>query len=748
MAKKGGGGRRVVDYHIDMHWGICWGPIDAVHAIRFKEKVAWEGEATTNEVLEIDEQDLFGGDEAEGGVDGQIKILLGHDTQEFPETLAGYFGLTTATSPAFRGIASVFLHNGPNGRGFMVAQNNPYLPAMDVEVSRYSKHPNLNSAHNQIGEDANPVHMIFEIYTNTDWGMGWPVAAFNLASWLDAAEKLFDEGFGLSMMWANPEQIEKFVAEILDHIQAAVYMDPRSGLVEIKLFRDDYDLETARTFSVDNCTLEDMERRALEDTVNEVIVTYTDPESEKDATVTLQDLANIAAQGGLIKSDGRNYYGVRNADLAWKLGERDLREASYPLFSCKILTDRSNADVVPGEVAELVWPEEGITSMAVRILDINLGRKGSGQVILSVVEDIWSLDQGEFESPPTTGWVLEFPDPEPFAQQSAITAPYPVLSRLGVLPDYADVYVGLLAQQGDTATESFKVTTETVDVAGDPEEVTFSGMLQTVFGSLVLAMDAEHTTTIDDADMFNTLGDFTGFATGQVFYIGDTTDDTVNELVLLKSHSVGVWTIKRGLYDTVPRAWAAGTELWYLPSSFSAADPNLRSAGAAVSYWLRPKTAAGTLPKAEAVEMVYTPSERPHLPFRPADVEIEADGGFDTLDLRPLGATMDVTWANRNRTMEDTVALYWTEASVTPEAGQTTTIRFLAPDDTVLDEYTGLTGTSYSVSTTTLAGAGEPVVRVQVLAERDGLESLQYYERTLIIDNLGYGSGYGDSYGG
>jgi hypothetical protein len=748
--KKGGGKRRVVDYHIDLHYGICWGPVDSVEEVRFKEFVGWSGSASANTTISVDEPDLFGGNDSEGGIRGKIEVLLGGAAQVLSNVLAGYLGLTGATAPGYRGITSIWLHDGGGGRGFMIGQNNPFIPEIDVRVARYPKPPALNAAIAVIGEDANPIHMIFDIYTNSDWGMGWPASAFNLTTWNAVAQVIYDEGLGLSMMWVQPGQIEKFVSEIQDHIQAAIYTDQQTGLIEIKLFRNDYDLNTVPVFDPDNCTIDNYERRALEDTINEIVVTYTDPENEQDATVTLQDLANIAAQNGLIKSEGRNYYGVRNAALAWELGERDLRASSYPLFSCDVLTDRSGRTIAPGSVIKLVWPEEGITAMAMRVMNVSRGRKDAGQVILKCVEDIWGLDRAVFDIPPTTLWNDTLVDPTDFAQTSAFTLPYPALSANGISTAYADVYVGLLAQQGDGGvTSSYVLTTETTDPAGGIITRNFTGFLQAPFGSLAVDFVAEPTTALADADFFNLIGDIVP-ATGQLFYIGDTTDDTINEIVLLTAHSAGVWTVARGLYDTVPRDWPTGTELWHVPLDLSSVDPIIRTAGAPVSYWLRPRTRAGTLPQGSASELVYAPSERPHLPFRPANVAVAGDSGFGLLDLGDyslLGPTVTVTWSNRNRTMEDSIALLWDEPNVSPEAGQTTTIRVFDLSDNLVVEYAGLTGTSFDMTSADLVSTGESQLVIRVLSDNGGLESLQAFERRIDITVAGYGFGYGQSYG-
>ena len=57
--------------------------------------------------------------------------------------------------------------------------------------------------------------------------------------------------------------------------------------------------------------------------------------------------------------------------------------------------------------------------------------------------------------------------------------------------------------------------------------------------------------------------------------------------------------------------------------------------------------------------------------------------------------SITVEWSHRNRLTEDTVAMRWTEGSVTPEVGQTTTVRVVdAVDGTLEFEEAGITGTS------------------------------------------------------
>ena len=101
--KKGSAKRRVVDYYMSMHYGFCNGPVDNLLEIRVKDKVAWSGNVTANDVLNIQMPDLFGGNDAEGGVSGWCGVFMGEQDQTVPDDIAAKFGRTEATMPGWRG---------------------------------------------------------------------------------------------------------------------------------------------------------------------------------------------------------------------------------------------------------------------------------------------------------------------------------------------------------------------------------------------------------------------------------------------------------------------------------------------------------------------------------------------------------------------------------------------------------------------------------------------------------------------
>ena len=68
-------------YGLGAHLALCHGPLDAITEIRVGERVAWSGNVTGNTTITIDNPNLFGGEEREGGVQGPVDILMGGPTQ-------------------------------------------------------------------------------------------------------------------------------------------------------------------------------------------------------------------------------------------------------------------------------------------------------------------------------------------------------------------------------------------------------------------------------------------------------------------------------------------------------------------------------------------------------------------------------------------------------------------------------------------------------------------------------------------
>lgn len=588
--------------------------------------------------------------------------------------------------------------------------------------------------------DMNPAHIIYECLTDSTWGMGTPASAIDEDSFIEAADTLFDELFGLTMLWTRQSTIESFVQEVLDHIQAVLYTDPETGLLTIDLIRDDYDPDSLDVIDPDNADLSNFSRKLWGDIVNEIVVTWTNPANEQEETITVQDDASIAIQGGIV-SDSRNYYGVRNATLAQALAYRDLRSSGQPLASVDIEVDRTQYLLRPGRLVKLTWPEYSLTELVMRVQTVDYGRPGDPTIKASLMEDVFGLDIGAYDTPPTTAF--EDPSAAPVDLDPVVifTLPYffAANSSVGVnieVPEYPEVLAGILASTDLQDAYAYDLQDDVTLTNGSTETqvLATNGIIGTTLTTEELYLEASSDgVTLADIDG-DTIPQVGGFV-----IIGDGTEETDEIAMVDVDNGDGTFDLVRGVLDTVPRAWPAGTRVWFVNDTTVYEDPLIRSAAETVDYKLLTKTSLGTLDAGDATEQSHTLTERPWLPNRPANVQAYGTA-FSSLEF-PIDATarypssLEVTWSNRNRLQEDSQVLEWGAANVTPESGQTTTIEVRDPDGTLLATHDGLTGTSYDIPEGSFGSEG--LVELRIYSERsdaDGdFESLQYFSHWVLV---------------
>ena len=584
--------------------------------------------------------------------------------------------------------------------------------------------------------NANPAHIIYECLTNSDWGMGSPLAAIDYDSFDLASQVLYAEAFGLSMIWTRQAKMQDFIQEVLDHIQGVLYVDPSTGLLTLKLIRGDYAAETLPVLNPDNADLTSFSRKLWGDVVNEIVVTWTNPENEQEETITAQDLASISTQGGIV-SDGRNYYGVRNARLAQDLAFRDLRSAGQPLATCEVEVDRTQYNLRPASVVKLTWPEYSLSELVMRVTSIDYGKPGDPTIKLSLIEDVYGLDIGSYDAPPETEWSDPTSDPTPIETVEIFTLPLFLAADTTVAafvesPEYPEVLAGILATTDNPDTFEYELVDEVTLPNGGTEQQSISTNNIIGRGTLAADLDAE---ALSSAVAFSSIVGQTFPTVGGFAIIGEA-GETGNEIAMIDTTD---YNLIRGVLDTVPRAWPAGTPVWFVDGETLFEDPLVRSAGETVDYKLLPRTSQGVLPPESATLESATLSDRPWLPNRPANVTAYGEAWSDQSNrIDATGRTdpwVTVTWANRNRLMEDSQVLSWTDGTMTPETGQTTTIEVLNAAGTLLTTHEGLTGTSFDVPDASFAG--ESIVRLRVYSERSDADgdfvSLQYFEHWLEV---------------
>lgn len=718
---KGGGDFQAVHYRMSLHFGIC-STVDAFRRIYVNEKLAWSGNIDYVSSEWVENLDLFGGNEKEGGVYGVAHMLPGKANQVLPQwckdRLTGLPGI-----PEFRGVASIFF-TGPQNynetAGFMWSANVPYLRPVWVTVDRkpVGLNPDIAWVDYNIGT-VNPAHMIFECMTNTEWGMGAPTTEFDIDNWNTVAQVLFNEAFGLAMKWDKQTSIEEFVNDILGHIEGSIVQNPGDLKYRLRLIRADYDINATKIVNKSNAVVQSFKRPAWGETINEVVVTWINPENEGEQTVSVQDLGNIAAQGAVV-SDSRNYSGVRQATLADRLARRDLRTASSPLANAEVMANREFWDSVEGDVVRLDFPDYDAYMVPMRITKINYGAPKSAYIRMSLVEDVFAIPDTAYV-PPGSAWQDPSEVPRAIPDELAYIISLPYALAMGAESNavegqepltYPQERAGLLATQTGSDTYSIALEYFGSDAAGNPGWYTGSRFTPLGHTWLLQALMPEVRTTMPIPPV--SYGK-TRYGVGQYMIIGAQANFTEAsplvkhaEIVLIESMDTvaNTMTIRRGCLDTVPYLWEIGTPFWILNNNVSIVErTRIYADGSNVQFRLRTVTSKGMLPGDQANIETHIMRPRPFQPLRPTNVKINGQATLGQ-DLNITSNELVFTWSNRNRFSETSQPLPWDAPSVTPEPGQGTTV-FLYNGDPLA----GGVYVSEKTSTTDTAtfGAGDGV---------------------------------------
>ncbi|MCO1336695.1 hypothetical protein MO867_20420, partial [Microbulbifer sp. OS29] len=185
---------RVIAYYFGLHMGISGSENDEMVEVQVGGLTAWQGLVSSSQEIYIDEPDLFGGKEREGGIQGTMDVMMGEADQPVNSKLQAMLG---GLVPAFRRCCTLF-YDG------MISVSNPYpkpwtfrwrraLKGWDGDVWYADKAKILLDDDNI--HAMNPAHILVQCNTDRRWGRGLPRDRLDLDSYQAAADQLHAEGF-------------------------------------------------------------------------------------------------------------------------------------------------------------------------------------------------------------------------------------------------------------------------------------------------------------------------------------------------------------------------------------------------------------------------------------------------------------------------------------------------------------------------------------------------------------------------
>lgn len=629
--------RRGFRYNLGIQMALCRG-VDSVRRIFVDDELLYDTPVTTDSSVTIDAEDFFGGiEEGQGGISGTVTFRLGSQTQTVPAYLAQFQSIGGDT-PAYRGTTYVLLENVYLG-------TSTTIKPWQFEVRRIPNGLGLITASVNSGNDANPMNVIYELLTNTEWGLGFPAADVDTTRFAAAAEVLRQEGNGFSFVLDSAIEAGNLLDEIQRQIDGVIFLNRTTGKWDVKLARDDYDIDNVPLIEPDNLvSVEDYTRGAWTETVNIVNIEFSHRARQYQTTYAVaQDSANIRIQGGQIVKSQFRFPGVKDPSLASQIAWRELRTSSYPLAKARLTVDRSFSALNPGDVVAWTDPDLGFTKLPMRVTRIDLGQLDQGRVVLDMTQDVFVAVTPSFSAPGAGAWeplVDEVVD-IPLADRLVFEAPRAFVDRDPERPGLLDrVWLGF-RYQNDGATGILVRDSNQVEVG------TVAGFL--VAGELASALPASYITagtlTIDaDPDTKAEL-----LAEIEAVTTKDVGDSLANLLVIGSEflgftgfsdpggNQITLTGVVRGLLDSTPPvvAHAAGTRVW-LAYVVGALTESTFAAGSSPSLRPLPRSATDELAFADATASSLSMSNRarrPYPPIRPRVLSTSAyTGGPFSID--------------------------------------------------------------------------------------------------------------------
>lgn len=720
----GGGGKsgQVTGYRyfMGLHFGLCHGPVDSLIEIRGGNRTAWTGVQSASGTITINSPTLFGGDQKEGGIAGDADLMMGELTQGANAYLTAQQG---SLQPGYRGLCSLVFKSGE------VACNNPYPKPWSFRLRRatagwqggtawYAAKAAITLTSGVVG--MNPAHIIYETLTNSDWGMGYPTSTIDATSFAAAADQLHSEGFGLCVLWNRENTILEFVQEIVNYANGVLISDRTTGLFVFKLLRGGYTIGDLPVFTPDNVIdMTALEAPSLIGSINEVVVSYVDPTiGSKDnggqQNVAVQALGSIQAQGTVV-SQKKDYSYIATADLALRVGQRDLAVVSTMLKRVQLKLDRNAWQMTPGDVFVLDFPDFGINAVVFRIGDIDYGTLTSGAITVQAVQDVFSLPTASYVAVPVTGWVPPNANPTaPVAWIGMDTSYRDLAHRLtttelsALTPTTGYALIGALRPSGLSYNFQFwsAVSPSTTWVEHGIGNWTPTALIQSALAPFDTAI-----VLLSGVDLQNVR-----LATQAIIYDGSAFEvvrvDAIDPVALTA-------TIARGCCDTVAQAHISGARIWFLDGIYGGTDNVEYVASETVDVRPLTVTTQGVLDITLSPTIPVSIVARQALPYPPAYMTIGGTRWDLVTSISAGGFT--VAWRERNRVTESDTLIDQTAATITPETGTTYTLDvFDNSTSTLLWSATGLTATSAAVVL-----AGTYTLRVELSAQRAGMSSFQ-----------------------
>lgn len=652
--------------------------LDEVYRILVGDKIAWAGQAKSsqgNQSIYINAPYLFGGEKAEGGIQGSLEIRWGDENQQ----PSGHLRRLLGNIPADRGYASTVFD------GKLTALN-PYPKPWVYCVRRYSSSFYSEKSLISLADGAitamNPAHMLWESYTDEEWGRGLAPARLDSEAFKKVADTLYSEGFGLCLAWKVTDELKNFRQQVCDHIGAKLFT-ARNGLITIKLIRDDYNVDDLPVFD-ENSGLLKLEYDNTNNTTvpSKIVVTYKDAITFKERPAMAVNLAVAQSQGGQ-SVQTLEFKGLPTGELATRVAYRELKIRTSSLKRFNLELDRRAFNLDIGDVF-IVRSTTRKVNTIVRVERIEEQFLTDGTIKINAIQDLYGLPKMAFN--PTPPIVDTDPDntPVPINDYLLVEVPYRELSglidqaNLNLL-DETTSYIMVVALSPKGTCRNYNLASRIhgnsqfiiAEPAGDwcPTAIIIHEL-----GYLDKTIQLTDAVLLEDVEV------------GTAAIINDeiVRIDQIN----LANNTI---TVGRGCADTVPYTHAAGSRVWFY-DGFETSDAIEYNPNLTIENKLLSNTYIGQLELSDAPTEVLVIKGRQGRPYAPGNLKINGQAYPTAINTNNI----TISWSHRDRLLQADQLIDTTIADTGLEANTTYNLKVFFKNTEVVN-VTNLTTNQYNL---------------------------------------------------
>lgn len=706
------------NYHIGMELVLCWGTVDELNEIWFGDNLAWsgsvsgaqtgtdaEGEPIYDNTIDIDEDDLFGGKGQGGGVQAIVRFYPGSIYQR-PDP---YMEEQIGEGYYHKGISKVVWY-GPSTdekKNSGKVGESPYVQPIKFRVQHYPNY--LGSSYKKIGsgdtKGANPAEVVYALLTGRYANVNStqptvPVIPDNLidtATFLAVASTLYSEGMGISFQWQRDTPVRDLINEVMHTVDGYLCEDTFTGKIRFVLNRQDYDPNTCPVFDEDNIVdFSSYVRINPSAAVNRLTANFTDPsQAFKSIPIMVEDLGNVYEQD--MGAPGEiDLSMLHDVDAAITRTTRELVQLSEGIVSGAFTANREAYSLNIGDPIKITWEGFGVNELLVRVIEKTVGGLDDRKIQIKFVQDIFGIGTAIYGAPGGSTWVDIFNDPEDITQYKFLESPYWLFGRYPSVEEQYALFLMTKFPSSDTSGYELFIQVD------DGGYYNGYGTNQT---------ESDHTTLFLDYDQDNGPGKDTS---GSLRIVGPPPDDAsttqsfanidllfknwiqVNDEFLayesvsnMGDGSYRLNNVYRGLIDSTPANHKAGDTVWFLNESFTVINRAF-TIGEDVDIKTITSAGNGVLDDANAAVKRIVYDGRSERPMAPAAVKIN-DGYYPA----QIVGDLIVSWAARDR-LAVTTLRQWDDASVTPETGQTTTLKIYGQFNQLIKTVVDITDLTYT----------------------------------------------------